>query len=282
MAAYKSALIVGTGPGLSASLARLFAREGLRVAVAARRADKLAALASETGASTHVCDATDPAQVAALFAAMDAAGATPDLVVYNASGRSRGPIAELVPAEVERSLAVSAFGAFLVAQQAAKRMLPNRHGAIALTGATAGVKGFALSAPFAMGKFALRGLAQSPRAGTASAGHPRAACRGRRRHPRRTSAGPGGPPGQHARPRRDRADVLGCVEPAPQRLDMGDRRAAVGGEVLAAPKFRRMGCACNPSMEGPVRLVVGCEGQPTLRSSPRIVRCGDGPRPSPG
>ena len=161
MAAYKSALIVGTGPGLSASLARLFAREGLRVAVAARRADKLAALASETGASTHVCDATDPAQVAALFAAMDAAGATPDLVVYNASGRSRGPIAELVPAEVERSLAVSAFGAFLVAQQAAKRMLPNRHGAIALTGATAGVKGFALSAPFAMGKFALRGLAQS-------------------------------------------------------------------------------------------------------------------------
>jgi NAD(P)-dependent dehydrogenase (short-subunit alcohol dehydrogenase family) len=160
-APYRSALIVGTGPGLSASLARLFAREGLRVAVAARGADKLAALAAETGATAHVCDATDPAQVAELFAALDASGKTPDLVVYNASGRTRGPVAELDPAEVQRSIAVSAFGAFLVAQQAARRMLPHRHGAIALTGATAGVKGFALSAAFAMGKFALRGLAQS-------------------------------------------------------------------------------------------------------------------------
>ena len=158
---YRSALIVGTGPGLSASLARRFAREGIRVAVAARNADKLKALAAETGAGAHICDATDPDQVAALFAALDAAGATPDLVVYNASGRSRGPIAGLDPAEVARAISVSAFGAFLVAQQAARRMLPHGHGAIALTGATAGVKGFALSAPFAMGKFALRGLAQS-------------------------------------------------------------------------------------------------------------------------
>jgi NAD(P)-dependent dehydrogenase (short-subunit alcohol dehydrogenase family) len=160
-APYKSALIVGTGPGLSASLARLFAREGLRVAVAARDGGKLDALAAETSAAVHVCDATDPEQVAVLFASLDAAGATPDLVVYNASGRTRGPIAQLNPAEVERSIAVSAYGAFLVAQQAVRRMLPHRHGAIALTGATAGVKGFALSAPFAMGKFALRGLAQS-------------------------------------------------------------------------------------------------------------------------
>lgn len=158
---YRSALIVGTGPGLSASLARLFAREGLRVAVAARRAETLAALAGETGASAHRCDASDPAQVAALFTALDDAGATPDLVVYNASGRLRGPVVELDPAEVKRAMEVSAFGAFLVAQQAARRMLPQRQGAIALTGATAGVKGFALSAPFAMGKFALRGLAQS-------------------------------------------------------------------------------------------------------------------------
>jgi len=160
-ALYRSALIVGTGPGLSASLARLFAREGLRVAVAARGTDKLRGLAAETGAHAYPCDATDPVQVSALFATLDAAGATPDLVVYNASGRTRGPIADLDPAEVARTLSVSAYGAFLVAQQAARRMLPNRHGAIALTGATAGVKGFALSAPFAMGKFALRGLAQS-------------------------------------------------------------------------------------------------------------------------
>ena len=158
---YRSALIVGTGPGLSASLARLFAAQGLQVAVAARNAARLADLAAETGAAVHACDATDPAQVAALFAALDAAGRTPDLVVYNASGRVRGPVTDLDPAAVADGIAVSAFGAFLVAQQAARRMLPNRHGAIALTGATAGVKGFALSSCFAMGKFALRGLAQS-------------------------------------------------------------------------------------------------------------------------
>ncbi|MDA8252603.1 MAG: SDR family NAD(P)-dependent oxidoreductase [Rhodospirillales bacterium] len=157
---YRRALIVGAGAGLSAALARRFAREGLAVALAARSPEKLAALCAETGARALACDAADPVQVAALFAALDADGA-PDLVVYNASGRLRGPIAELDPASVQRSLQVSAFGAFLVAQQAARRMLKQRHGAIALTGATAGVKGFALSAPFAMGKFALRGLAQS-------------------------------------------------------------------------------------------------------------------------
>lgn len=157
---YRRALIVGAGPGFSASLARRFARAGIAVALAARQPAKLAALCAEIGATAHACDAADPAQVAALFAALEAGGA-PDLVVYNASGRVRGPIAELDPQDVQRALQVSAYGAFLVAQQAARRMLPARHGAIVLTGATAGVKGFALSAPFAMGKFALRGLAQS-------------------------------------------------------------------------------------------------------------------------
>ncbi len=158
---YRSALIVGTGPGLSASLARLFAREGLAVAVAARQTDKLAALARETGASVHACNAADAKDVAFLFAALDAAGRTPDVVVYNASNRTRGPLVDLAPDDVKRAIEISAFGAFLVSQQAARRMLPQAHGAIFLTGATAGVKGFALSATFAMGKFALRGLAQS-------------------------------------------------------------------------------------------------------------------------
>lgn len=158
---YESALIVGTGPGLSASLARLFARQGLRVAVAARNADKLAPLAEETGAAAFACDATKAAEVARLFDAVAARNGTPDVVVYNASGRARGPVADLVPAEVERALAVSAFGGFLVAQQAVRRMLPQGHGAVLFTGASASVKGYAQSAPFAMGKFALRGLAQS-------------------------------------------------------------------------------------------------------------------------
>jgi NAD(P)-dependent dehydrogenase (short-subunit alcohol dehydrogenase family) len=158
---YRSALIVGTGPGLSASLARLFARQGLAVAVAARQTDKLAALAKETGAAVHKCNAADPKDVAALFETVEAKSGAPDVVVYNASARVRGALVDLPPEDVKRAIEVSAFGAFLVSQQAAKRMLPKGHGAILLSGATAGVKGFALSATFAMGKFALRGLAQS-------------------------------------------------------------------------------------------------------------------------
>jgi NAD(P)-dependent dehydrogenase (short-subunit alcohol dehydrogenase family) len=158
---YRSALIVGTGPGLSASLARLFAKQGLGVAIAARQTDKLSALAKETGAAVYKCNAADPKDVAALFETVEAKSGAPDVVVYNASARVRGALVDLPPEDVKRAIEVSAFGAFLVSQQAAKRMLPKGHGAILLSGATAGVKGFALSATFAMGKFALRGLAQS-------------------------------------------------------------------------------------------------------------------------
>lgn len=158
---YERALIVGVGQGLSAALARLLAREGMRVALASRNPDKLAPLCKETGARAFACDAADVAQVNQLFSAVDQALGEPDVVVYNPSARVRGPITELDPAEVERALAVCAFGAFLVAQQAARRMLAKKRGAILLTGASAGVKGYSQSAPFAMGKFALRGLAQS-------------------------------------------------------------------------------------------------------------------------
>jgi NAD(P)-dependent dehydrogenase (short-subunit alcohol dehydrogenase family) len=157
---YQSALIVGAGSGLSASLARAFAKQGMRVALAARAVDKLAGLAKDTGAKTYACDASQRADVDTLFAALDTAGA-PDVVVYNASYRTRGPLIDLDPAEVQKAIAVSAFGGFLVAQAAARRMLPRKRGAILFTGASASVKGYAQSAPFAMGKFALRGLAQS-------------------------------------------------------------------------------------------------------------------------
>jgi NAD(P)-dependent dehydrogenase (short-subunit alcohol dehydrogenase family) len=158
---FRSALIVGAGFGLSASLARAFAKEGLQVALAARAPDKLARLAQDVGARTFECDATQRYDVDTVFAKLDDAGATPDVVVYNASYRTRGPLIDLDPAEVEKAIAVSAFGGFLVAQAAVRRMLPHRHGAVFFTGASAGVKGYAQSAPFAMGKFALRGLAQS-------------------------------------------------------------------------------------------------------------------------
>lgn len=158
------ALIVGAGEGFSASMARTLAREGYAVALAARNTAKLDALAAETRATTHACDAADPAQVAALFATPEARAA--EVVLYNPSFRVRGPITGLDPAEVRRTLEVCAFGAFLVAQQAARCMLgrpmaEHGRGTILLTGASAGVKGFARSAPFAMGKFALRGLGES-------------------------------------------------------------------------------------------------------------------------
>src|SRR5216684_9098752 len=158
---YKTALIVGAGEGLSASLARLFAREGIKVALAARGIEKLGALCTETGARAFACDATNPEEVERLFGLVEREIGTPDLVVYNASGRARGAFTDLVAADVEQAIAVSAFGGFLVAQQAVKRMLAKQHGAILFTGASASVKGYAQSAPFAMGKFALRGLAQS-------------------------------------------------------------------------------------------------------------------------
>jgi NAD(P)-dependent dehydrogenase (short-subunit alcohol dehydrogenase family) len=158
---YKNALIVGAGSGLSASLARLLTRQGIKVALAARSIEKLGALCTETGASAFACNATDQGEVERLFGLVEREIGTPDVVIYNASARARGPFLELVASEVAQAIAVSAFGGFLVAQQAAKRMLPNKRGAILFTGASASVKGYPQSAPFAMGKFALRGLAQS-------------------------------------------------------------------------------------------------------------------------
>jgi len=158
---YRSALIVGAGAGLSASLTRRLRREGLPVAIAARDIAKLSALCDETGAAAFACDATDLDAVRRLFAAVEARQGSPDVVVYNPSARARGPFVELEPDAVQRTLQVTAFGAFLVAQEAARRMLPTKHGAIFFTGASASVKGYAQSAPFAMGKFALRGMAQS-------------------------------------------------------------------------------------------------------------------------
>jgi NAD(P)-dependent dehydrogenase (short-subunit alcohol dehydrogenase family) len=158
---YKTALIVGAGSGISASLARRLSSLGVGVALAARNIEKLKALADDTGAKTLAVDATVPSAVAKLFLDTERLLAEPDVVIYNAGSRVAGSLADLDPAAVEGCVAINAIGAFLVAQQAAKRMEPHEHGAIFFTGATAGVKGFARSAPFAMGKFALRGLAQS-------------------------------------------------------------------------------------------------------------------------
>ena len=156
---YKHALIVGVGPGLSASLARLLSSEGMAVSLAARSIDDLSGLCSETGATAHACDATSPEDVDALFGALE--GNDPDVVVYNPSARVRGPFVEIDREATKNAILVTAYGGFLVAQAAARRMAPNGHGAILFTAASASVKGYVQSASFAMGKFALRGLAQS-------------------------------------------------------------------------------------------------------------------------
>ena len=157
----ENALIVGAGPGLSAALARLFAAEGMHVTLAARDAAKLAPLAGTVGGDARACDAADESAVAALFAGLDGAGRCPDVVVYNPSRRVRGPVAELSPPAVRDAIMVTAFGGFLVAREAARRMLARGSGSILFTGASASVKGYPESSCFAMGKFALRGLAQS-------------------------------------------------------------------------------------------------------------------------
>src|SRR5690349_1362613 len=152
-----TALIVGVGDGLSASLARLLSQRGYAVELASRHPERLSGLVTETGGRAHRCDATHAGEVEALFGGLP----SPEVVVYNPSYRVRGPLVDLDPAEVRKALDITAFGAFLVAQQAARAMLAAGRGTILLTGASAGVKGYPRSAAFAMGKFALRGLAQS-------------------------------------------------------------------------------------------------------------------------
>jgi len=155
----KTALIVGSGKGISASFARVLAVQGYRLVLCSRRG------AADTpqlpDALRIACDVTDAAAVAKLFARIDSETSGLSIVLYNPSYRSRGPLVEILADDVQQALQVTAFGAFLVAQQAARRMVKQGSGCILFTGASASVKGYAQSAPFAMGKFALRGLAQS-------------------------------------------------------------------------------------------------------------------------
>ena len=157
----ETALIVGAGQGLSAALARRCLKDGMRVALASRSGARLADDLVKAGARDYRCDASKPNDVTRLFEQVVSEFGAPDLVVYNASGRVRGPLVDLDPAAVERALLVSCYGGFLVGQLAAKHMLVRGSGSILFTGASASVKGYAQSAPFAMGKFGLRGLVQS-------------------------------------------------------------------------------------------------------------------------
>lgn len=155
------AIIVGAGSGLSAALARACAADGMKLVLVARDIAKLAPLVAELGARAMACDAGDSVAIDRLFAVVERDFGIPELVVFNAGYRARGPVTEIDPQEVEMALRNNALAGFLTGQGAARLMLKAGKGSIFFTGATAGVKGFAGSAPFAMGKFALRGLAQS-------------------------------------------------------------------------------------------------------------------------
>jgi len=157
----KIVLIVGAGTGLSASLAKIFSSEGMSVALAARNIQKFSKIAKETKSQSYACDASNPAEVNRLFSEVKVKLGIPDIVVYNPSYRVQGPLIELNPQEVAQAIKITAFGAFLVAQEAARGMLQKGSGNIQFTGASASVRGYPRSAPFAMGKFAMRGLAQS-------------------------------------------------------------------------------------------------------------------------
>ena len=157
----ETALIVGAGPGLSSSLTYLLLKNKFKVAIAARDVVKLATLAETSNVDVFACDASNINQVQTLFKKLDKTLGTPDLVIYNPSARVRGGIVEVDPEDTQKAINITCFGAFLVAQEAAKRMVKQGSGSIFFTGASASVKGYANSSVFAMGKFGLRGLAQA-------------------------------------------------------------------------------------------------------------------------
>jgi len=157
------ALIVGVGDGLSSSLARLLSKSGYDVILASRNTGKLGQLVEETGAQAIQCDGSDPHSVTNLFSQING---RLDVAIYNPSARVRGPLVELDAQEVRKAVDITALGAFFTGQAAARKMLDQemvegKRGTILFTGASAGVKGFAQSAAFAMGKFAQRGLSES-------------------------------------------------------------------------------------------------------------------------
>ncbi len=155
------ALIIGAGPGISGAFAQALVADGYQVALAARHPAKLQALAQTVGATPFEADAASPQSLARLFAQVEDAMDAPEVVLYNPSARIRGELLSLDMAAATTAIQITAIGALATAQEAARRMLPKGRGSIFFTGATAGVKGFARSSVFAMGKFALRGLAQS-------------------------------------------------------------------------------------------------------------------------
>lgn len=229
---YRCALIIGAGPGISASLARRLSKIGLQVGLAARDVEKLKPLAEETAAAVFAVDASQPEQVAKLFLDMERRVKEPDVVIYNASSRVPGPLSSVDPAAVEKSIAITTFGAFLAAQQAAKRMEPKGRGAIFFTGASAGMKGFRPIGGLRDGQVRTA-RARSERCKRARPeGDTRRALQHRRRRPLAAPTRPERSARQHARSRRNRPDLYRRPCPAEKRLVARNRPSAVDRTIL--------------------------------------------------
>ena len=254
---YRTALIVGAGPGISASVARGLAAAGLKVGVAARDIEKLAPLADAIGAVRFAVDASDPAAVAHLFEDADARLGVPDVVLYNASARVTGPIAEIEPARFA-AIGDSAYGGFLVVQQAARRMIP-RGAALFCDRCQCQRQGLSALSRLCHGQVCPAGSGAKYGARTGTKGHSRGTFRDRRRGAQRATPGSRGSAGQHARSRCDRSDLPRNPAPTPQRLVPGGRIAALGREVLN----RRVRGAADPARG---HFATDALGQPALCS----------------
>jgi len=155
------ALIVGAGPGISLAFSEALVKSGYAVGMASRNLENLRPLAESVGAIPFTVDASSADSIVRLFSSVDQALGIPEVVLFNPSARVRGELLNLEMTAATLAIETTAIGALVTAQEAARRMLPRRRGALLFTGATAGIKGFAGSSVFAMSKFALRGLAQS-------------------------------------------------------------------------------------------------------------------------
>jgi NAD(P)-dependent dehydrogenase (short-subunit alcohol dehydrogenase family) len=160
------AAVLGVGPGLGASVARRFAREGFAVALMARREESVAGARSEIeergGTALPVAaDATDPASVATAFGRVREEFGDPEVFVYNAGAFQMGGILEILPEKFDECFRANCAGAFYAAQQVLPAMVEKGRGTVLLTGATAALRGSARFSALAVGKFGLRALAQS-------------------------------------------------------------------------------------------------------------------------
>jgi NAD(P)-dependent dehydrogenase (short-subunit alcohol dehydrogenase family) len=157
----KVLLVAGAGAGLGKSVAERFAREGYAVALAARGIEKLDSLAREVGGIAFPADLSEEKQVIALFEAVESRLGAIEAVAFVAATRVQGPIADLTMEDFERVWRQSCLSGFLVAREAARRMLPRKRGSVIFTGASGSMRGRAGFAAFAAAKGGLRFMAQS-------------------------------------------------------------------------------------------------------------------------